>query len=159
MHRVRRLRKSTGRGIQRVVAAHHLDELPNLKEWKLALTRDQIFHSLGSKVKARFKNFPCSSRNDVYEYLERELKRGVGLEEAGVKLFREADGLADLAGEHEPLNVLPVADARQVLVYLLASAPVESLGGGAELKKFIISEQSIEIASFARSNLNPWCTR
>ena len=44
------------------------------------------------------------------EYLERELKRGVGLEEAGVKLFREADGLADLAGEHEPLNVLPVAD-------------------------------------------------
>ena len=114
---------------------------------------------MGSKVKARFKNFPCSSRNDVYEYLERELKRGVGLEEAGVKLFREADGLADLAGEHEPLNVLPVADARQVLVYLLASAPVESLGGGAELKKFIISEQSIEIASFARSNLNPWWTR
>ena len=114
---------------------------------------------MGSKVQARFKIFPCSSRNDVYEYLERELKRGVGLEEAGVKLFREADGLADLAGEHEPLNVLPVADARQVLVYLLACAPIESLGGGAELKKFIISEQSIEIASFARSNLNPWCTR
>ena len=65
-------------------------------------------------------------------YLERELQRGVSLKEAGVKLFREADGLSNLAGEHEPLYVLSVADARQVFVDLLAGAPVESLGGGAE---------------------------
>ena len=68
----------------------------------------------------------------VNTYLERELQRGVGLEEPWVKLFRESDGLADLAGEHEPLYVLSVADARQVFVDLLAGAPVESLGGGAE---------------------------
>ena len=65
------------------------------------------------------------------QYLERELQRGVGLEEAGVKLFRECDRLSDLAGEHEPLDILPVADAGQVLVGLLAGAPVEGLGGGA----------------------------
>ena len=68
----------------------------------------------------------------LLQYLERELERRVGLEETGVKLFREADGLADLAGEHEPLNGLPVAYAREIFVDFLAGAPVESLGGGAE---------------------------
>ena len=97
-------------------------------------------------AKCRLNGSPCISLGYVTsQYLERELQCGVGLEEPGVKLFRECDGLADLAGEHEPLDGLPVAHARQVLVDLLAGAPVESLGGGAGGKIPIILETMIVV--------------